>query len=174
MPSTRHFARVLVVQSVFEWQQRHETKQPLSLKKIAERSLAKFDFELNNKRFIEKLAAGIEKHNEEIEKIITLAAPEWPLPQVAQVDQAVLRVAIFELLFDNEVPPKAVINEAVEIAKAFGGESSPKFVNGVLGTVYRNSEKYKKEPQEAESRKPKQKQNVKTGQNGKKQENDQK
>lgn len=150
MPSTRHFARVLVVQSVFEWQQRKDTKQAASLKEITERSASKFEFESNNEKFIKKLATRIEKHNAEIEKVITLAAPEWPLPQVAQVDQAVLRVAIFELLFDDEVPPKAVINEAVEIAKTFGSESSPKFVNGVLGTVYRSSEKYKKEPQEAE------------------------
>lgn len=140
MAPTRHFARTLVVQSVFEWQQRGG-----DLKRVTERNMRRHAFERQNAQFIQKAAAGVEKNIKEIEKIIEIAAPEWPLPQIAQTDQAILKVAIFELLFDDEVPPKAVINEAVEIAKTFGSDSSSRFVNGVLGTVFRNSSKYKPE-----------------------------
>lgn len=138
MASNRHFARILVMQALYEWQQRAELKLP----DIIKRHLEKHEFEENNLSFIHKLIAGVEKNLEEIDKVITISAPDWPIPQIAQVDLSVLRLAIFELLFDDEVPPKAVINEAVELSKAFGGENSSKFINGVLGTVFRNSAKY--------------------------------
>ncbi|MDD5606221.1 MAG: transcription antitermination factor NusB [Patescibacteria group bacterium] len=138
MASNRHFARILVMQSLYEWQQREN----LALSDIIARHLEKHEFEENNLTFIHKLIAGVEKNLEEIDQVITVSAPEWPIPQIAQVDLSILRLAIFELLFDDEVPPKAVINEAVELAKAFGGENSSKFINGVLGTVFRNSAKY--------------------------------
>jgi len=140
MASNRHFARITLMQSLYEYLQREG-----DLVKIVERNVSKYDFEENNLKFIKKIAKGIKKNIEEIDKIITISAPEWPLPQIAQVDLSILRLAIFELIFDNEVPPKAVINEAVELGKAFGGENTSKFVNGVLGTVYRNSEKYEEE-----------------------------
>jgi len=146
MSSNRHFARTLVVQAVFEWQE-----QAGSLPKIVERQLTTHDFEENNVKFMKKLAAGIEKNIKKIEEIIEIAAPEWPLPQIAKVDQAILKVAIFEIIFDDEVPPKAAINEAVEIAKVFGSDSSSRFVNGVLGTIFRNSAKYN--PKEDERKK---------------------
>lgn len=122
------------------------------LSSIVERNIAQHDFEDNNKDFMRKIAGGIVGHLEEIDKIIAIAAPEWPLSQIAQVDLSILRLAMFELLFDDEVPPKAVINEAVELGKAFGGENTSKFVNGVLGTVYRNSAKY--QPEEGDKDKP--------------------
>ena len=79
------------------------------------------------------------KYLKELNKIIEKAAPQWPIEQIAVVDRNVLRLGLYELLFGNrdEVPPKVAINEAIELAKSFGGESSGKFVNGVLGTVYR-------------------------------------
>jgi len=138
MASNRHFARILMMQTLYEWQQRED----LDLNKIIERHLSKHDFEKNNLAFIKGIIKGLKKHMDEIDEIITTAAPDWPLPQIAQVDLATLRLAIYELLFDDEVPPKAVINEAVELSKAFGGENSSKFVNGVLGTVFRTSDKY--------------------------------
>lgn len=138
MASNRHFARILVMQALYEWQQRENGDLP----SILERHLAEHEFEENNILFMRKIAKGISPHMEEIDQVITVSAPEWPIPQIAQVDLSILRLAIFELLFDSEVPPKAVINEAVELAKAFGGENSSKFVNGVLGTVFRNSSKY--------------------------------
>jgi N utilization substance protein B len=124
----------------------------VDLSSIVERNIAQHDFEDNNKDFMRKIATGVVGHLEEIDKIIAIAAPEWPLSQIAQVDLSILRLAMFELLFDDEVPPKAVINEAVELGKAFGGENTSKFVNGVLGTVYRNSAKY--QPEEEDKGKP--------------------
>lgn len=148
MASNRHFARILVMQALYELQQRDNS----DLTEIMTRHLEKHEFEDNNLTFIHKLIDGLKKYSEEIDQVITVSAPEWPIPQIAQVDLAILRLAIFELLFDDEVPPKAVINEAVELAKAFGGENSSKFVNGVLGTVFRNSTKYNPETDEKTSR----------------------
>ena len=95
-----------------------------------------------DKIFIKKIISGVQKNEEKIDQLIKKSAPEWPIEQIAAVDKTTLRIAIFELLFDEEVPPKVAIDEAVEISKTFGGENSSKFVNGVLGTVYRGSNKY--------------------------------
>lgn len=148
MASNRHFARITLMQSLYEYLQRGG-----NLLKIVERNISKYDFEKNNLKFIKKVAKGVKKHIDEIDKIITISAPEWPLTQIAQVDLSILRLSIFELIFDDEVPPKAVINEAVELSKAFGGENTSKFVNGVLGTVYRNSEKYEEEDTDSATKK---------------------
>lgn len=141
MASNRHFARIILMQSLYEFLQRGG-----DLPTIVKRNIVNHDFDENNTKFILKIAEGTQKHLPEIDEIITISAPEWPIPQIGQVDLSILRLAIFELLFDDEVPPKAVINEAVELGKAFGGENTSKFVNGVLGTVYRNSAKYQEEP----------------------------
>jgi len=135
-----------MMQSLYELANRGDG----DLSSIVERNIAQHDFEENNQEFMRKIAGGIVGHLDEIDKIIAIAAPEWPLSQIAQVDLSILRLAMFELLFDNEVPPKAVINEAVELGKAFGGENTSKFVNGVLGTVYRNSAKYQAEDENKE------------------------
>jgi len=140
MASNRHFARITLMQSLYEYLQRNG-----DLIKIVDRNASKYNFEDNNLKFIKKIGKGVKKNLVEIDKIISISAPEWPITQIAQVDLSILRLAIFELIFDDEVPPKAVINEAVELGKAFGGENTSKFVNGVLGTVYRNSEKYQEE-----------------------------
>lgn len=140
MASNRHFARIILMQSLYEYIHREE-----DIVKLVERNIAKHDFEENNLKFIYKATKGIKKHLKEIDEIISISAPEWPIHQIAQVDLSILRLSIFELIFDDEVPPKAVINEAVELGKAFGGENTSKFVNGVLGTVYRNSSKYVEE-----------------------------
>ena len=85
--------------------------------------------------FAQELVSGVLDHREEIDEVIRQKAPAWPLEQVAVVDRNILRLAIYEILIDNRVPVRAAINEAVELAKSFGGESSPKFVNGVLGSI---------------------------------------
>jgi N utilization substance protein B len=85
--------------------------------------------------FVLQLAQGVIKHIEQIDELIKTYAPEWPLEQVALVDKSVLRLGIFEMVIEKSVPPKVAINEAVELAKAFGGEASGKFVNGVLGAI---------------------------------------
>jgi len=147
MASNRHFARIVLMQSLYEYLQRGG-----DILEITKRNADRYTFEENNASYIEKVAKGTAEHLTEIDEIITISAPEWPLTQIAQVDLSILRLAIFELLFDDEVPPKAVINEAVELGKAFGGENTSKFVNGVLGTVYRNSAKYQEEEEKAENK----------------------
>ncbi len=108
-----------------------------------ERNLQEFGLGIEESEFINSLAHGVLKHQAQIDDIITKSAPEWPLSQITIVDRNVLRIGIFELLFSDkeQVPPKVAINESIELAKGYGGESSGRFVNGVLGTIYREMEK---------------------------------
>ena len=125
------------MQTLYEWDFRGRKKEELA--EIVDRNIKEFASGLDDTSFIHQLIDGTIKYAEQIDKIIEKAAPQWPLSQVAVVDRNVLRLGLFELLFGKreEVPPKVAINEAIELAKSFGGESSGKFVNGVLGTVYR-------------------------------------
>jgi N utilization substance protein B len=135
--SNRHLSRIVALQSLYEANFRGgEKTKEIVLRNIDSRK------EKVDDSFIEKIIAGVKKNEGEIDKFIEKSAPEWPIEQIATVDKTILRMAIFELLYDNEVPPKVAIDEAVELAKAYGGENSSKFVNGVLGTVYRSSDKY--------------------------------
>lgn len=136
----RHLSRTLVVQIVYEW----DFIGKKNLKPIIDRSVEIYKKDLDI-GYVKKTIKGISKNIEAIDRQIIQVAPEWPIEQIANIDKAVLRVAIFE--FDNylEIPPKVIINEAVEIAKAFGGENSYKFVNGVLGTIYRKSARFTEE-----------------------------
>jgi N utilization substance protein B len=149
MASNRHLSRILSIQTLYEWEfiserfpvdEKFDEKNKVS--EIIERNFEEFKKAVSNKKFIEELVWGTLKEKDKIDKIIVPAAPEWPIAQIALVDLIVLRMAIFELLFKREVPPKVAINEAVELAKTFGGPNSSKFVNGVLGTVYRSSPIY--------------------------------
>jgi len=134
--ANRHLSRSIAMQSLFEWDF-YGGKEKLG--DILDRNLQEFGPGLENTDFAGKLTAGILKRKKEIDKIIEKAAPDWPIPQIAPVDRNVLRVGIYELLFGNhkEVPPKVAINESIELAKTFGGEASGRFINGVLGTIYR-------------------------------------
>lgn len=125
------------MQSLYEWDFRGRKNKELS--PVVERNIQEFASGLEDTSFIHQLIDGVMKHIKELDKIIEKAAPQWPLDQVAIIDRNVLRLGLFELLFGkrDEVPPKVAINEAIELAKSFGGDSSGKFVNGVLGTVYR-------------------------------------
>ena len=134
--ATRHLIRTIIVQSFYEWDfYNRET----DLTKIIERNLKDLGQDIDEPDFVWRIAKGIIEHLPEIDKVLEKAAPEWPLSQIALVDRNVLRLGLYELMYadPNEVPPKVAINEAIEIAKNYGGENSPKFVNGVLGTVYR-------------------------------------
>lgn len=152
MASNRHLSRILAVQTLYEWEfisnrfpveEKFDEKEKIA--EIIERNFQEFKKAVNNKEFIEVLVWGTLKEQDRIDSIIKPAAPEWPIEQIALVDLVVLRVAIYELLFKREVPPKVAINEAVEIAKTFGGINSSRFVNGVLGTVFRASDIYNPE-----------------------------
>jgi N utilization substance protein B len=124
------------MQSLYEWD--FYEKKP-ALKSIAERNIKDFGPGLEELDFIWKLIEGLQKHILEIDKIIEKAAPEWPIAQISIIDRNVLRIGLYELLYANkeEVPPKVAINEAIELAKTFAGPTSGKFINGVLGTVYK-------------------------------------
>lgn len=134
--ASRHLSRSIVLQSLYEWDF-YDKKH--ALKDITERNIKEFGPGLEELDFIWQLAEGVEKHIPELDKIIETAAPEWPISQIAMIDRNVLRIGLFELLHANkeEVPPKVAINESIELAKAFSGPTSGKFVNGVLGTVYK-------------------------------------
>ena len=135
-------SRSIAMQSLYEWDFYKQTKD---LKKIVERNIDEFGPGLEETNFIWKLVDGVTEHLPELNKIIEKAAPEWPLDKITIVDRNVLRIGLYELLYENkdEVPPKVAINEAIELAKSFGGESSGKFINGVLGTIFKEVEKIK-------------------------------
>lgn len=128
------------MQSLYEWD--FSGKKPDSLEKIVAKNIEEFGPGLENSDFVWQLVNGVKAKLSEIDKVIVSAAPEWPLEQITIVDRNVLRIGLYELLYENkeEVPPKVAINEAIELAKTFGGESSGKFINGVLGTVFKQIE----------------------------------
>jgi len=139
--ASRHLSRSIAMQSLFEWD--FYGKEPGSIDRIIEQNLKEFGPGLENQDFVWQLVKSVTDHLAEIDKIIVESAPEWPLEQITMVDRNVLRIGLSELLYSkrDEVPPKVAINEAIELAKSFGGESSGRFVNGVLGTVYKEIEK---------------------------------
>lgn len=128
------------MQTLYEWDFRPEA----SLDEIKQRNIDNYKEDADNE-FIDETITGVNKNSAETDKLITDAAPEWPLEQISTIDKTILRIAIYEILHSDEVPPKVAINEAVELGKTFGGENSSKFINGVLGTVYRASDKYRPE-----------------------------
>lgn len=144
--ATRHLLRTIVFQTFFEWD---FYDRKVDLTEILERNMKEFGQGVDEPEFAWKIVKGMVEHLDEIDKIIEKAAPEWPLDQIALVDRNVLRLGLYELLYADkeEVPPKVAINEAIEIAKNYGGINSPKFINGVLGTVYKEmmEEKVKEE-----------------------------
>ena len=101
---------------------------------------------VDDREFIEQLVKGVDSKQDEIDAVLQPIAPEWPIDQIARMDRIVLRIGTYELLHSSDAPPKVVINEAVELAKAFGGDNSSKFINGVLGTVLRQQEEKTKKP----------------------------
>ncbi len=125
------------MQSLYEWDFRGRDEGKLD--EIIEKNINEFGPGMEDVSFVRDLVRNTLKHRDQIDKLIEKCAPEWPLEQVTVVDRNILRLGIYELVFGNyeEVPPKVAINEAIELAKSFGGESSGRFVNGVLGTIYR-------------------------------------
>lgn len=135
--ANRHLARSIAMQSLYEWDFWGKDKN--KLKEIMDKNIKEFGPGLESAEFIVQIVNGVVENLPKLDKIIAKSAPEWPLEQITIVDRNILRLGLYELLFGNraEVPPKVAINEAIELAKSFSGESSGKFVNGVLGTVYR-------------------------------------
>lgn len=133
--SNRHLARTIVLQTLYQWD--FNKMRPEELKNNITRNLREFAPQFDDKGFIENLINGVISNQKEIDGLIIKYAPEWPLEQITMVDRNVLRIGIQEMRFDKDIPEKVAINEAIELAKTFGGESSGKFVNGVLGTIYK-------------------------------------
>ncbi|MFQ3662192.1 MAG: transcription antitermination factor NusB [Chloroflexaceae bacterium] len=132
MGSLRHRVRIAALQILFEVD---ATDHPIDV--VFERRLEDEDFAADGERFLRNLVFGVWEHRSYLDRIIEEAAPNWPITQMPGVDKAILRIALYELLVDDieRTPVKAVINEAVELAKQFGSDNSSRFVNGVLGTV---------------------------------------
>ncbi len=135
--ANRHLQRSIAMQSLFEWD--FQNRKNEDILEIIAHNLAEFAPSTEESNFVESLVKGVLKNRKKIDELIEKCAPEWPLDQIAAIDRNILRLGIYELVFGNyeEVPPKVAINEAIELAKTFGGESSARFVNGVLGTIYR-------------------------------------
>jgi transcription antitermination protein NusB len=149
MASNRHLGRIVSMQTLYEHDFRAGDETELELGPILERNLDEFRSSIDDTNFVEDVVEGVHSSQAEIDAIIGPAAPEWPVDQIAKMDKVILRIGVYELMIKRDVPPKVAINEAVELAKTFGGENSSKFINGVLGTIYRNSEFY--EPEEEPS-----------------------
>lgn len=137
MASNRHLGRIIAFQTLYEYDFHGGTKSDLVVDDVLTRNLSQYEDVVEDQKFVKDLVLGTLKHQTKLDNAIGPAAPDWPVEQIARVDKVVLRLALYELIIKKDVPPKVAINEAVEIAKSFGGENSSKFVNGVLGTIYR-------------------------------------
>ncbi len=137
--SNRHLARSIAMQALFEWDFREQPAEVLPV--IIDRDLKEFGPGLDETGFAKKIIEDVHKNIVEIDELISKYAPQWPIAQITIIDRNILRIGIYELKFNNEVPPKVAINEAIELAKNFGGPSSGRFVNGVLGAIYKDMQK---------------------------------
>ena len=135
--ANRHLQRSIAMQSLFEWDFRGQEND--KIERIVLHNCTEFAPGADNFTFVNALVSGTVEKMDDIDPLISKCAPEWPLDQIATVDRNILRLGTYELLFGNyeETPPKVAINEAIELAKTYGGDSSARFVNGVLGTIYR-------------------------------------
>ncbi|MDP2650058.1 MAG: transcription antitermination factor NusB, partial [bacterium] len=135
--ANRHLARSVVLQTLFEWDTTHASEKDALV--ILARNVAEFGGDDVDQPFMEKLLLGVLSKKDGIDLIIEKAAPEWSLERIAPIDRNILRLGLYELLFADraQVPAKVALNEAIELAKTFGGDSSGRFVNGVLGAVYK-------------------------------------
>ena len=128
-----------MLQTLYEYEFRSQSEDPkVNLEEIINRNMSRYDDTIGDRQFVEDLLYGVVKKQVELDDKLQPMAPEWPISQIARIDRNVLRIGLFELLHMREtVPPKVAINEAVELAKAFGSDNSSKFINGVLGTAFK-------------------------------------
>lgn len=139
MSANRHLGRIIALQTMYEIELRQGSDdKSVSLKNVLQRNIDRYSAKLDDKAFLNELAEGVYEKIAELDSKIQPIAPDWPLNQIARIDLCILRISFYELLFMKDTPPKVVINEAVELAKSYGGENSSKFINGVLGTLLKN------------------------------------
>jgi N utilization substance protein B len=139
MASNRHLGRIVALQTLYEYEFRVECEDAsVTIANVLERNLDRYREAIGDREFVEKVVNGVVEDMKSLDETIQPIVPEWPISQIARVDRMILRMAVYELQkLGDVVPPKVAINEAVELAKAFGSDNSSKFVNGVLGTAYR-------------------------------------
>jgi N utilization substance protein B len=139
MASNRHLGRIVALQSLYEYEFRTGSEDStVDIDEILNRNLERYESAIEDKEFVTSLVKGVIDQQAQLDAKIQPMAPDWPIEQIARIDRTILRMGLFELLeMASEVPPKVAINEAVELAKAFGSDNSSKFINGVLGTAYR-------------------------------------
>jgi N utilization substance protein B len=139
MASNRHLGRIVALQSLYEYEFRVQAGDDgVESGEIVARNLVRYEDMIDDKQFINDLVSGVLAHQDELDSKIQPIAPDWPIEQIARIDRTILRMGLFELLHMGDiVPAKVAINEAVELAKAFGSDNSSKFINGVLGTAFR-------------------------------------
>ncbi len=138
MASNRHLGRIIALQTLYEEEFRRDAGDAaFDLADVLQRNISRYADMVDDTDFIASLVDGILANRSDLDTRLQPIAPEWPIDQIARMDRIVLRIGLYELLHGKDIPPKVVINEAVELAKAFGGENSSKFVNGVLGTALR-------------------------------------
>ena len=139
MASNRHLGRVIVLQSLYEYELRALAHDPeVDLDTIIAKNIEPYEKTLGDTEFVYNLARKVKENCETLDKALAPMAPEWPISSISAIDRNVLRMGLFELsACRDKIPPKVAINEAVELAKAFGSDNSSRFVNGVLGTAYR-------------------------------------
>ena len=139
MASNRHLGRIVALQSLYEYEFRTQAEDSTAdCDEIVARNLVRYESMIDDKQFITDLVSGVLSHQGELDTKIQPIAPDWPIEQIARIDRTILRMGLFELLYmQSIVPAKVAINEAVELAKAFGSDNSSKFINGVLGTAFR-------------------------------------
>ena len=154
MASNRHLGRIVALQTLYEYEFRRQSEDTnLDLGEVLQRNIERYQESIDDKDFVQQLVDGVLKTQEELDGKLQPMAPGWPLDQIARIDRNVLRMGLYELLYKaDSVPPKVVINEAVELAKAFGSDNSSKFINGVLGTAYRTLVEAEDQPNAATNR----------------------
>lgn len=156
MASNRHLGRIVALQTLYEQDFRRDVGDTgFDLAEVLARNTERYQEVLEDQAFISKLVYGVTDMQDQLDAVLQPVAPEWPIDQIARMDREILRMGIYELLYNSDVPPKVVINEAVELAKAFGGDNSSKFVNGVLGTVLKNKDKGQYDPVKKPAKKTK-------------------
>lgn len=140
MASNRHLGRIITLQSLYEYEFRSKAgDETVDIDNVIAKNIEPYSKALGDTEFVRDLTRGVLNEAEKLDEELQPLAPEWPISTIAAIDRNILRIGLFELTRRSEtVPPKVVINEAVELAKAFGADNSSKFVNGVLGTAFRN------------------------------------
>ena len=152
MASNRHLGRIVALQSLYDFEFRTQSEDTsVDIDEILGRNLERYETAIDDKSFVSDLVKGVIANQSDLDEKIQPIAPDWPIDQIARIDRTILRLGLYELLhLAAIVPPKVAINEAVELAKAFGSDNSSKFINGVLGTAFRTLVEGKSDNAESE------------------------